>query len=70
MAKTIQYANNHWVKFERKRGLFKNKWHVFDFGAVFFEVQAWIFEQLIIFQAPASVFISRCLLKCTYFMKA
>ena len=45
------------TRFERKRSV-KNKWNVVYFGAVFFKVWAWVFAQLIFFQAPLSTFIS------------
>ena len=42
-----------------KEEAYRNKWNViFYFGAMFFEVKAWTFEQLIIFQAPSSIFVS------------
>ena len=36
---------------------------MFYFGAMFFKVQAWIFVQLIVFQAPTSISVPSCLSK-------
>ena len=64
--KTIQYTNQHNNNTElnlksrfvwEKKG-YKNEWNVIYFDAVFFEVQAWIFMQLIILQTLSSMFFS------------
>ena len=38
---------NSKTMFEKKKKRIKNKWNVIYFGAMFFEVQAWIFVELI-----------------------